>query len=138
MCSPSSDDTQTARTMKFCNIWCCVSSFYTPSPTDVKNNSFLAILRTIQEGASIGVNVTNHILAWLEQPLPLGPHRCSGFVPLLHLQTTSHGEIQQLINKMLLKAPKMARTSHPPKLYSLIHLILLTCLAKISLKPGKR
>lgn len=30
----------TARTMEFCNIWCCVSNFPTPSLSPVKNNSF--------------------------------------------------------------------------------------------------
>ena len=123
----STDNTLTARTMKSCNIWCCVSNFYTPSLTDVKNNSFSAILSTVHLplGRSIkkcechksDFGLARAALApWASQVFWFNSTAAS-------LQTNSHGELQQL-NTMLSRSPKMARSPHPPKLCSLNHLIL--------------
>lgn len=123
----STDNTLTARTTKFCNIWCCVSNLYTPSLSHIKNNSFLAILSTVHlppgrstkkcECHKSDFSTARAAVApWASQVFWFNSTAAS-------LQPNSHRK-PQCLNTMLSRTPKVARSPHPPKLCSLDHLIL--------------
>lgn len=126
-CALSTDNTLNCQNHEVLqHLVLCQHFFYTPSPSQVKNNSFLATLSTVYLPPGRSKNCECHksdfgmaraaVAPWASQVFGFNSTAAS-------LQTNSHRKLQHL-NLKLSRTPKMARSPPTPKPCSLNHLIL--------------